>query len=573
MFSKFIRLLRNKENHEPPLSLTEHELSLVSKIRSVLMTRATLPPFEHVGPENSDEEDLFYKYRAELVDIFKHTLELPGSKEVVLDELSRYSTILSPSSTNEQIELLYFLLFHFAEKVKNLGELLRTENVFTLLLKKIITFPIPGKNIVIKMYLEDIVRYSTLFDHFPDIFPTALQHFLTNLESSESETQRHSIYMLYRLAIKNCKILVVFVEPVLQQIMKILNRGVSGDSSNHLFKTIGLLVGNKNIEPASQSRLFSSLCDLVITTGGPAAVNMFTEILSGFNDVVRPELVEKLTQTLSVVMNQAVDMPDSPEKIKIICLLMQKIVDTLEVKGSDFISKGIIYLTGKVTLETIDQFFNIISNCCNKFKGNSQNCLPLVEIRAFIINLIQNIPAPSETISDNSQSVIVARRSLVKLLDALLAQVPEFFFFEQVTELPAYLAIMACNFIESLNPKLALLTLSKMIERLWNVPLMKVCEEIIQVGWQITEELLVRKKVLQINPDVVAAVGELVNLHRVMQTALCSLGKEEEVLTNFARFLRIDPNQYFLKLKDSSKDASIELRKWLIRQIEDNKNN
>lgn len=575
MFSKFIRILKNKENLEPPQVVNEGELVFVSKIRAVLMTRATLPAFEHVGPENSDEEDQFYKYRAELVDIFKQTLDLPGAKEAVLEELTRYAAVVGGNSTPEQIELLYFLLFHFAEKVVNLGGLLKSQNSYTELLDKVIKFQIPSRNIVIKMYLENVVRYATLFDHFEKLFPIALQYFLTHIENPDSEIRKHSIYMLYRLAIKNPGIIVPYVEPVLQQIMKSLNQPVlSPESQKELFKTIGILIGNKKINPSTQIPLFTNLCDMITLNPGGQTVTMFTEILSGFNDRVGAELVAKLSQTLSVVMHQACELPSGPEKVRTICLLLQKVIDTLEASGSDFIYKGTLYLISQVNLDTIDPFFNIISNCCHKIKNNLEQFLPVAELRLFLMNIVNNVPCPVETITDQAQSSIQARRCLVKLIDVLMTYIPEFFSFDGVDSLPPYIAAMGCNFIESSNSKLALLTLSRMIEKFKTGPMTRVCELVVRISWELSEEILIRKKVLQVNPDVGAAISELINLHRELVKMWIEAGKEQELIEIFSKFLKmIDAKEYCCSLISQDKNMNISLRKVLISQLEANKNN
>ena len=211
MIGKYIKMLKFRESQEPPQAITPAELVYISRIRMILMSRAQIPEdFKHVGPDNSDEEDQFYKYRNDLIDIFKWTLEIPGSKEAVLDEISQYTTSLTQASTIEQVELPFYLLFHFAEKVNDISTLLKSDNKYSQLIAYMIRFPIPGHKIVLKMYLENIVRYAGFFDTNEHIllFPQALQYFLVNITSPDKEARKHTIYMLHRLAIKNCSCLV-----------------------------------------------------------------------------------------------------------------------------------------------------------------------------------------------------------------------------------------------------------------------------------------------------------------------------------------------------------------------------
>lgn len=574
MFGKFIRILRCRENLQPPLSISESELAWVAKVRAVLMTRATLPECDHVGPELSDEEDQFYKYRAELIDIFKQTLDLPGSKEVVLNDLERYFSVLTPSSKPEEIELLLYLLFHFAEKVMDIGTLLKAQNQYTTLVKKVVEYPIPYKNIVLKMYLENMVRYSTIFEGFPEIFPKALEHFLRNIENSEPEIRKHSIYMLYRLGIKNPGCLITQVEPVLQQIMKTLNlAGLEGESIKELYKLIGILIGNKKIDKVVQFNLCNNLCDLIISTAGPNSITMFTEVLSGFSGAVHPELVPKLSQTIEIVLKTCTELENNNDLVKTLCLLLQKIIDTLEQSGSLFVRAGLEYLIKLINMETIELFFNVISNCCHRIKSNLNAFIPVPALQTLVLQIIRNVPTPADTISDHSQLAISTRRSLVKALEVLLSTIPEFFNFNEVGELAGYLGNMSSSFIESSNPKLSLLLIQKLIEKFCILaPNHELSKGLIVAGFEVSKEILLNKKVNCLNPDVNNAVGELVNLHRVLVKVFRHFGAEGEVVKEFVGFIRAtDPNGYLSGLVSEEKNAQLELKKILLSQIEGNK--
>lgn len=576
MFSKFIRILKCKENLNPPQHLTESELAWVGKIRTVLMTRATLPEFDHVGPELSDEEDQFYKYRAELIDIFKQTLDLPGSKETVLNDLERYFSMLTPSSKHEQIELLLFLLFHFAEKVIDIGTLLKSQNQYTSLIEKVINFSIPYKNIVLKMYLENIVRYSTIFEGFPGLFPKALEHFLLNIENPDPDIKKHSVYMLYRLSIKNPGCLVVHVEIVLQQIMKTLNMpGLENESIKELYKTIGILIGNKKIDKNVQFSLCNNLCDMIISINRPDIVNMFTEVLSGFSGLVSAELIPKLSQTVGFVLKKCMEQEHNNETVKTLCLLLQKIIDTLEHSGGVYIKEGLVYLIKVINMETIELFFNVISNCCHKIKNDLNSFLPIAELQNLTIQIIRNVPTPTDTISDHSQLAISTRRTLVKTLDTFITTFPEFFNFNEVSELSTYLGSMSSSLIESSNPKLSLILIQKLIEKFFILaPNHEFSKGLIVAGLEASKEILLVKKINNLNPDVNNVVTELINLHRVMVKALRNFGLDGEIVKEFAGFIRnVDTNAYVNGLMSEEKGAQGELKKLLLSQIQANKNN
>lgn len=576
MFSKFLRILKSKENLNPAQNLTEPELVWVGKIRNVLMTRATLPEFEHVGPEQSDEEDQFYKYRAELIDIFKQTLDLPGSKETVLNDLDQYFSMLTPSSKPEQIELLLFLLFHFAEKVIDIGTLLRNQNQYTKLVEKIINFSIPHKNIVLKMYLENVVRYSTIFEGFPGLFPKALEHFLLSVENPDPDIRKHAVYMLYRLGIKNPGCLVAHVEVVLQQVMKVLNLAkLESESVKELYKTIGILIGSKKIDKTTQFGLCSNLCDMIVSVNRPDIVSMFTEVLSGFSGPVNAELVPKLSQTVGVVLGKGMEMESNNETVKILCLLLQKIIDTLEQSGGVFIKEGLVHLIKVISMETVELFFNVISNCCHRIKTNLGCFLPVAELQNLVLQIIRNVPTPTDTISDHSQLAISTRRALVKTLDIFLSTFPEFFNFPEVSELSSYLCSMSSSLIESSNPKLSLILIQKLIDKFFTLsPNHDFSKGLIVAGLEASREILLVKKINNLSPEVQNVVTELINLHRVMAKALRNFGLEAEIIKEFARFIRnTDPNLYFNGLMSEDKGAQGELKKLLLSQIQANKVN
>ena len=574
-----------KENLQPPQSITDSEKAYVSRIRMILMSRAQIPgDFEHVGPENSDEEDQFFKYRLELVDIFKNTLELPGSKEAVLNELTEYIKSLSSNAAAEQIELALFLLFHFAEKVNDIVTLLKSKNSYSDLIEFIIQYPIPSHKIVIKMYLENIVRYSSYFDteaHMA-LFPCALQYFITNINSPDNDVKKHTIYMVYRLAIKNCLCLVLNVETVLQAITRSLQSSLDSESANYLYKTIGLIIGNKNISPSVQLPLFHNLCDMISSSLNKESLSVFTEILSGFNKKVSFELGQKLKQTVQLVLNQAFNIDKSNESIKSLCLLLQKLIDTLEDESSTFVKSGLEYLIEVINMETIDQFFQVLSSCCHKIKNNLQNFIPIDKLRGLVSQIIKNLAIPTETITDLAQQSIAVRRSLVKMLDVLLLHLPEFYDFSEFIELINYIAAMSCSFIESSSPKIALVLLSKFIEKIASIdPGHFISQHILNSCYQVTLEILLKKKVHAFTPEIAQIAAELVNLHKNMLGFAFKAAKQDEFYLSLGNFINA---QYLDVYKEglygvyvgdqkTAHEKSQVLKKIILEIIASNKNN
>lgn len=551
MIGKYIRLLKLRENASPKVEISKTEHQNISRIRGILMNRALIPStFDHVGPEKSDEEDQFYKYRNDLVDIFKNTLDIPESKETVLNELTQYLQTLSPQVSIEQIELPYFLLFHFAEKVNDISAILKSENMYSQLIGRLLNYPIPSHKIVVKIYLENVVRYSSFFES-PEhilVFPTALQHLLKSLSCSDEDVKKHGVYMLYRLAIKNCANLVGYVETVMQSIMHALQSEICIESRTQLYKTIGLMIGSRNISPVVQMQLFSNICDMVCVNISQDSVFVFTEILSGFNKKVSADLAVKLTQSLDLILTAALQAESNLNSIKNLCLLLQKTIDTLEEDSARYLKVGLEYLIGVVNSDTLDFFFQVLSNSCHKLKNNLQNFVPIAKLQELIRWFIQNINYPTETISDLAQQSIALRRSLVKILDVLIVSLPQVFDFPDTIELLNYIGAMTFNFIESSTPKLALALLGKFIEKIAvNAPEHQISQHIIAICSQSTVSIINEKKKNLQSPDVTQSVGELVNLHKKMFIFYRLIGKEENFCQSLTGMIGLASAEEYLK--------------------------
>ena len=584
MIGKYIRQLKLKELQQPPVALNNHELQSLNNIRMILMNKAQIPEdFEHVGSENSDEEDQFYKYRNELVDIFKNSLDIHGSKENVINELSLCFHNLTNMTSVEKIELLFFLLFHFAEKVSEISLLLKSQNVYSELIEYIIKFPIPSHKIILKMYFENIIRYSGFFDtpeHFP-LFHYPLNHFLLHINNQDKNIKKHTIYMLYRLAIKNCSCLVHNVESILQVIFQCLETELDQESTNYLYKTIGLIIGNKNINPTAQFSLFSNLCDMICRNPSQETVTIFTEVLSGFNKKVNAEMIEKLKQSAGIILKASFTGDKSMESLKYICLLLQKLIDTLEEDSAIYIKAGLDYLIDNINIESIEIFLQVLGNCCHKIKTNLADCLPIKKLQGFIVNVIENIHSPNETISDIAQQSIAARRSLVRSLDILILSIPEIFDFQEFPALINYVGEMACNFIESSSPKIALIFLGKLINNIAvKNPEHDISTYIIETCYQISTEIIMKKKIHAINPDILQTAAELINLHKSMLGYEKTIGKEEDFYQSLSRFIMsFNLENYASTLRiivssdqKTSHDKALILKSLIIEMIEMNKN-
>lgn len=545
MIGKYIRILKFKQNPDSGQIITLDEFMFISRIRIILMTRASIPDtFAHVGPDNSDEEDQFYKYRAELIDIFKNILDIPGSKEASLNEIIDYIARLPENPKPEIIELPLFLLFHFAEKVNDLGELLKSENDYSKLIGTIASYPFPGHKIVVRMYFENIVRYSSYFNS-PErmkLFVYPLNQFLLHIKSQDKDIKKHSIYMLYRLAIKNCLCLVEYVEPVLNTIIQVLSSPTEQENTIFLYKTIGLIIGNKQMSTSLQIPLFSNICDMISQSLSRDSLFVFTEILSGFNKKISPELAPKLKQTTEIILKNSMQNEKNNDTIKFMCLLVQKLIDTLEEESALYVTTCMEYLIGVINMETIESFFNVVSNCCNKIKQGLDKFIPVDKMRELIMQIINNVPAPNETVTDFAQQSISVRRSLVKVLDALLVFFPILFDFPKITDLITYIGIMSSNFIESSTPKLSLILLGKFIEIIAiKDPSNPIAIHILATAYQVSQQILNEKKVANVTPDISQVVGELVNLHKTMLGFACKLGKEAEFYQSLSTLIK-DPN-------------------------------
>ena len=365
---KYIHHLRVKEFLEPPQPITELERQNINQICFCTVKRCEFPGyFEHVGPENSDEEDQFYQFRKELADLFKRLLHVEATKEPVLNYLyQHFSDLLSSleQKSVNQIEAPMFLLFHFGECIQDLSTLLTTQTTYSALVKMIFCSGIKNYShrIILYQYFEVAVRYGVFFEcqeHKP-LITNVLEPMLRHINNQDPSVSNHSIYMLFRLCLKASRAIIPHSDVVITAVIDRLDKGVlSSESSKYLFKAIGLIVGCKDMDSQQQANCLSQVIQMVMKTVSVDSINMISEILSGFGSKVRSPVDTQITQLANYIVGSIPSQGLTTDYSKALIFFGQKLVETIEDQASPFLKQLISVLIASSNFETIESVFAV----------------------------------------------------------------------------------------------------------------------------------------------------------------------------------------------------------------------
>jgi len=536
--SKYIHYLKSKEYQQPPVLLTDQEKNNISLICMTLIKRCQFPSdFEHVGPDNSDEEDQFYKYRKELADLFKKLLQVESTKEPVVDYLiSSFNDILGniQNFTVEQLEVPLFLFFHLGESLTELSTLLTTDTKYSFLMRAILQSNLKASNhkIILRQYFEIGVRYGTFFsrNEHKQLIENLLEPMIRNMSNQDVDVSKHAIYMFSRLALKIPAAIVPYSRPVLEVILNRIKQGnIDGESEKNLYKAIGLIIGCRSNDLATQESCLESVLNLLGQQITPNALLYIGEVLSGFGRKVPVEVQIKISQLAQRVVGSMLSTQLSPELHKSLVYFSQKLVETMEDDSSPYIKELISYLISNSTLDNIESVFNLITQVCQKYKINANSTISPSITFSIVKMMITQVPKPVETISDISQQAISIRRSFVKMIEIFISKDVEFLNAEDFGDFIRYIGEIGCNIIEGSTVKVAIMILSKLIEKLG--PGHAYSNDIISVGYQVSCSLL-RSNLNVKSPETSQISGEIAKLHLVIMNFMKATQKEELFIQN-----------------------------------------
>lgn len=385
------------------------------------MRRSQLPSeFDHVGPENSDEEDQFYKYRKELSDLFKKLLGVEATQEPVLDYIiSLFTSILSniEQYSVEQIEVPLFLFFHFGESVTDIGEELQRESKISSLLKDILESNIKyiSHKIVIHQFFEVCIRYSTFFDtpNHSRYIRNLLEPLMTNFNNPDYSQAKHAIYMFYRVCMKIPAVVVPHAEMVLNPVIqKITHKTLDAESESLLYKAIGHIIGNKYMPIDVQGMLLDGfLTPLVNSNLDATAITYMGEVLAGFKSTIPTQNLEKICLIVENLSQRVQNIVLDPNTHQALVYLNQKIIVALDENSAKYVKVFLMVLCRYMNPESIENIMKVttkqlVNQIAIQFKTNLSYVLTRDILDPITRYIISEIPRPAETISDIAQQVI-----------------------------------------------------------------------------------------------------------------------------------------------------------------------
>ena len=453
--SEYVRAVKLKTQLVPPVPLTAAERGNIGNICLVLMKQCQLPSeFEHVGPENSEEEDQFYKYRKELSDIFKNLLGVESTMDAVLDYFvtivqdvtSRLGTVKA-----EELEVLLFLLCQFADCVADLKAIILTENKFSALVGLVVSSglkDIPHK-IVVKQFLEFAVRYSAYFDSQAraGLLTGILQSLLGQLNSADGDMTRHCAYLLQRLIVKLPAAAIGHAGLLLREIQARLGRPIEDQAGTHLVKAFGLLIANPAIGLETQKAFLQAYISSLSAPLTPASLNRIEETISGFTNKVpvelRPELIAIAHFLSSNLTSPTVQLYEAAVH------LAQKLTSTLQDAGIAAIGTVIARLYAATSIETLDSLLKLVTNAVVAFKQTPQMVIPAEVLAGVVSGVMTTVARPDDNISAVSQQIAGIRRTWVKLLEILEARGLDLFSICDSSQLITYICEICDNLKES----------------------------------------------------------------------------------------------------------------------------
>lgn len=397
----------------------------ISQLQSVMYEQMKYPTdFEFdYEDENEAEEEI---YRSELRKINQMITRISPdmSLDFLCNTLSKFHTQLSLVQTNE-VEAVLRLVYHYCEGLRPPpGNKTALKNhqfreVLIALHKSDITSH-PHREILI-LYFDISVRYSEILEDMPELLPNVLSAISGNkgLQHDHPRVRSRSCYLLLKLVKALGSTLRPMVESAITGIQGLLSNqmlSLHPDDSLYLFETIGLLLGQTNLDNEEQHRyllavisphiqminaLISSpdLRNNIDVYGSQLAFSVaaIAFITKGFTKKQSREVQSILAETMPSCLNILRAAPENDDVRNKAMIYLQRMIQCVGEQVLVNMDEFLQILIARSTQEDILDVAHVFHQICLKFKGNA---IPVADIT--ILPLLQKVSA---FINENSGGV------------------------------------------------------------------------------------------------------------------------------------------------------------------------
>jgi exportin-T len=399
----------------------------ISQLQSVMYEQMKYPldfEFDYEDEDEAEEE----VYRSELRKINQTITRI--SPEMSLDflcnTLSKFHTQLSLVQTNE-VEAALRLIYHYCEGIRpppgNSTALKNHQfrNVLIALHKSDITSH-PHREILI-LYYDIAVRYSDILQDMPELLPNVLSAISGNkgLQHDHPRVRSRSCYLLLKLVKALGSTLQPMVETAITGIQALLSNQVLSlhpDDSLYLFETIGLLLGETDLDNEQQHRYLLSvisphiqMIDTLLRSpdltnnidiyGSQLAFSVaaIAFITKGFSKKQSREVKNILSQTMTPCLNILRAAPENDDVRNKIMIYLQRMIQCLGEQVLVVMNEFLQILIARCTQDDIVDVAQVFHQICLKFKANA---IPVADLT--ILPLLQKVSTLITEISGGGQN-------------------------------------------------------------------------------------------------------------------------------------------------------------------------
>lgn len=427
--TEYIHSLKVKSLSLPVHSLSSIERSHIQQICLLVMRKCEMPGRFTC----KEDEEQFEGYRKELAQVFKSLVGVESMLESVLEVV--ISTVQElclslPQSRPQSLEVVLFLLYHFAECVPDIHKKLSSDNHFSRLIGFVLRSgikEIPEK-MVIRQYLEVCVRYSGYFEGGgrEEELGSVINPMILHSTSPDPDLSKHSIYMLYRLVLKLPKGILPQAPLLLTHLLSLFSRIFDDQSSLYLAKSFGLLLANRYLPVTIQQNMLLAYVQSISPPLNTYKIGLIAEIVGGFQRVAPKELWEVLGR-LGEVIRMEVGGGMEAERYKAVVYFYQKLLVALEDGCSELIRLVLLQLYSAVSLDTLEDLLKVtptqlIAHTSQVIKTGLETALSREVIQGIINGVISTIPCPNTSLSAEAMQLIDLRKTWLRLLGQLCSK-------------------------------------------------------------------------------------------------------------------------------------------------------
>lgn len=366
--TEYIHALKVKSLSLPVSPLTSLEQEHISAICLLVMRKCEMP--ERFGSREEEEE--FTVHRKELGQVFKSLVGVESMMERVLEVMIKTVQEISANlgqARPQSIEVILFLLYHFAECVPDIHRKLAADNQFSRLIGFIMASDIKetSHRIVIHQYLEMCIRYSSYFEEDTRVqeLPNVITPLIRHTASSDPVVAKHAIYMLYRLVLKMPKGVVPQAPALLTHIQSLFSQPLDDQSSLYLSKSFGLLLANRSLSPTTQQSLFLAYLRSLPSPLTICQLGLIAEMVGGFQRKAPEELWSALGALGEYVNREVLGVGLEVEMYKAVVYFYHKLLVALEEDCRLVIAAVLRTLYSAASLDTLEELLKVSLNSAN----------------------------------------------------------------------------------------------------------------------------------------------------------------------------------------------------------------